>query len=380
MRTTADAIRSMPRSGIREIFDRANRLPDAIHLEMGEPNFPTPQHISDAAAAAVSAGFTKYTPNAGFIELREAVAKKLLRANGIVADADQVAISAGGISGLFSTMVALCNPGEEVLTFGPAWPNYRMIATLLGLTLVQVPGSGVGVDLEALEAALTPATSAVIVNSPSNPTGAVLGTDDMAALVGWAEGHDLWVISDEVYDEMVFEGVAASPFNATTSGSVVSIFSMSKTYSMTGWRVGYTVADRAVSPLIEKSLEPTISCANAPAQRAAIAALAGDQSCVAAMRDAYRARRDVVMAILDAAAVPHLKPRGAFYLWIDISGSGLDSTTFASELLDEEQVALTPGIAFGDFCDDHVRISLASPPELLVDGVERLVAKLQRST
>lgn len=369
----------MPRSGIREIFDRANRLPDAIHLEMGEPNFPTPQHINDAAAAAVAAGFTKYTPNAGFSDLREAVAAKLLRVNGIAADADQIAICAGGISGLFSTMVALCNPGEEILSFGPAWPNYRMIATLLGLTFVQAPGSGVGIDIEMLEAARTPATSAVIVNSPSNPTGAVLGADDIDALVTWAEAHDLWVISDEVYDELVFEGRAVSPFNAATRGSVVSVFSMSKTYSMTGWRVGYTVADPAVSPLIEKSLEPTISCANAPAQRAAIAALTGDQDCVAEMRDAYRSRRDAVISILDAGSIPHVEPAGAFYLWIDISGSGRDSTTFASELLDEERVALTPGIAFGAFCDDYVRISLASPPELLVTGAERLVDKLRRS-
>jgi aspartate/methionine/tyrosine aminotransferase len=367
----------MPRSGIREIFDTASRLPHAIHLEMGEPDFTTPAHIRAAAIDALEAGYTRYTPNAGIPALRTAAATKLQRVNGIEADPSQVTITVGGVGGLYSSLVALCNPGDEVLLVGPSWPNYRMIATLLDLRFTQLPlgtSRGERPTVDALEAARTADTKVLLVNSPANPTGQVLTRDELTAMVGWVEEHGLWMLSDEVYDQISYDGVASSPYPLSSTGAVVSVFSMSKTYAMTGWRIGYVVASPEVAPLIEKTLEPTVSCANAAAQVAAIAALDGPQDCVAEMRAAYRARRDDAVSRLTAARVPHTPPEGAFYLWIDISASGLDSLTFARTLLDRHAVAVTPGVAFGPDYDDHVRVSLASAPDDLATGLEALVS------
>jgi aspartate/methionine/tyrosine aminotransferase len=372
----------MHRSGIREIFDRASKLPGAIHLEMGEPNFTTPEHVRAAAAAALEAGFTRYTPNAGIPALRTAAAAKLRRVNGIEADPSQITITVGGVGGLYSSLVALCNPGDEVVVIGPSWPNYRMIATLLGLRLVQVPlftSRGERPSVDALDAVVTPATRVVLVNSPANPTGQVLTRAELQSLVSWVDERQLWMLSDEVYDEISYDGVADSPYPLSASGSVVSVFSMSKTYAMTGWRIGYVVAPPELAPQIEKTLEPTVSCANAAAQMAAVAALEGPQDCVVEMRDAYRKRRDIAVAQLTAADLGHTRPDGAFYLWIDVSTSGLDSLEFARTLLDRSSVAVTPGVAFGAEYDDHVRVSLASAPSDLAVGIDALIALAVRS-
>ena len=376
MRSLSRPIGSMPRSGIREIFDRASRIPNAIHLEMGEPDFSTPEHIRDAAAAALAAGYTRYTPNAGLPELRRAAADKLRRVNGIELPPEQVVVTIGGVGGLYSSLLALCNPGDEVILLGPAWPNYRMIATLLDLSIVQLPmpdDRDPSRLTEMLDEVRNDATQVLLINSPTNPTGAMLSADELAALVAWVDANDVWLLSDEVYDEMTFDRPSVSPFPMSERSSVVSVFSMSKTYAMTGWRVGYVAVPQSVGAMVEKTLEPTVSCANAAAQMAAVAALDGPQDCVAAMRDAYRARRDMATGLLEAAGVGHRRPDGAFYLWVDVSSSGLDSVAFAKELLERHEVALTPGVAFGAAYDDRVRISLATAEPLLRSGVERMI-------
>ncbi len=355
-------------------------MPSAIHLEMGEPDFATPAHIRQAAAQALEEGYTKYTANAGLPELRSAARAKVARVNDIDAPTSQVTICPGAIHGVFGTLAATCNPGDEVLVAGPAWPNYRMIATLLGLTFVQLPWD-TSIEqpwpsIGELDAHRTRRTKALIVNSPANPTGVVLDAATVAAIVDWAREYGVWVVSDEVYDEITFEEPATSAYPLAPDDHVVSVFSFSKTYSMTGWRLGYTVAPSRLAPLIQKTLEPTVSCSNAAAQRAGIAALDGPQDCVVAMREAYRHRRDLATTILSDAGIPFVRPQGAFYLWVDVSGSGRDGTAFADHLLDRYEVAVTPGIAFGPFCGDHVRISLASEEGLLVDGVKRVVAAI----
>jgi aspartate/methionine/tyrosine aminotransferase len=351
-------------------------MPHAVHLEMGEPDFTTPAHIRAAAMAALADGYTRYTPNAGIPELRQAAAAKLRRVNGIDADPSQVTVTVGGVGGLYASMVALTNPGDEVLLVGPSWPNYRMIATLLGLRLTQLPlhtSRGERPAIAALEEALTPSTKVLLVNSPTNPTGQVLTREELGAMVAWVDERGLWMLADEVYDQIAFDGVAASPYPLSEAGSVVSVFSMSKTYAMTGWRVGYVVASPSVGPLIEKTLEPIVSCANAVAQMAAAAALDGPQDCVADMCSAYRTRRDAAVATLKAAGVRHTVPDGAFYLWIDVSPSGFDSLRFARSLLDRHAVAVTPGVAFGADYDDHIRIALAAAPADLAVGLEAIV-------
>lgn len=377
----SQSIRQMERSGIREIFDLANTIPDAIHLEMGEPNFPTPPHVIEAAAAAAHAGRTKYTPNAGIPELRAAVAHKVSHRNGLRADAEQIVITPGAIAALYGTLLALCDPGDEILIPDPAWPNYRMIAALQGLHVSTYPllDADGGFDLDAFERSISPRTAAVIVNSPTNPTGTMLDDRSIRAVVEIAASKDIWIISDEVYDEMVFDRPVASSV-ATVGGAdnVVSIYSFSKTYAMTGWRVGYAVAPPDLVPFIVKTQEPITACVNAPAQIAALAALDGPQSCVAEMRDAYRDRRDRVVDLLEAAGVPHVRPAATFYVWVDISASGLNGQEFARRLLVDRHVAVTPGAAFGPAGSNHVRLSLATAPTDLYSGVLILADEVTR--
>ena len=381
MREPSNAIVRMKRSGIREIFDRANQIPDAIHLEMGEPDFPTPHHIRDAASRAADEGHTKYTPNAGIAELREAAAEKVGRLNGFEATPGQVVVTPGAIASLYGTVMALCNRGDEILISDPAWPNYAMLAGLQDVSIVRYPmrpEDAMQPRAELIEPLITDKTRILLVNSPCNPTGTVVDRDHMSDLLQLAEEHDLWLISDEVYDEMVFDGgTAISPATLGSQDRIISIYSFSKTYAMTGWRVGYAISPPDLAPFLTKTQEPVTACVNAPAQMAAVAALRGPQDCVAEMREAYEFRRNGVMEILDGAGVPHVRPSGAFYMWIDISGSGTNATDFAWRLLEDQHVAVTPGGAFGPESDGFVRVSLASAADLLNEGTNRLVTALQ---
>lgn len=367
----------MKRSGIREIFDRANAIPEAIHLEMGEPDFQTPRHIREAAARAADAGFTKYTPNAGIMELREAIAAKVNLRNGIDADSNQVIVTPGAIAALHGTMLALCDPGDEILLSDPAWPNYRMLCDLLGLDTLYyqlLPEDDMQPTAERIEPLITTETKLIVINSPSNPTGSVIDQRHLDEVLRLAEEYDLWVVSDEVYDEIVFDGGAAPSAAASASAErVISVFSFSKTYAMTGWRVGYAVTPADITSFVVKTQEPTTACVNAPAQMAALEALQGPQDCVREMRDSYQERRDDVMEILDAAGMSYVRPSGAFYMWIDVSAAGLSDIDFARRLLTDRQVAVTPGSAFGPASGDFVRVSLASDASVLRKGVERLV-------
>jgi aspartate/methionine/tyrosine aminotransferase len=366
----------MGRSGIREVFDLANTIPAAIHLEMGEPDFPTPAHVVEAAHRAGLSGITKYTPNAGIPELREALAHKISTRNGFDADADGVVVTPGAIAAIFSSFLALCDPGDEVLIPDPGWPNYAMIATMQHLNAVGYPmgfDQGFKPDPEGIERLITPRTKAILINSPSNPTGVTLETSDLAALLDVAAQHDLWVLSDEVYDEIVFDRpVAPAAVAQGHAERVVTVWSFSKTYSMTGWRVGYALAPDSMSALLIKTQEPTTACVNGPAQMAALEAVTGPQTVVAEMVAEYRTRRDAVVSILEEAAIPHAVPSGAFYLWIDVSGAGLASSEFCRRLLLERKVAVTPGSAFGDSGEGFVRVSLATEVGQLTEGVGRL--------
>ena len=377
MKSPSLAITNMKRSGIREIFDLANTIPDAIHLEMGEPDFHTPINIREAAARAADAGFTNYTPNAGIPDLREAIATKVQQRNKIDATSDQVIVTPGAIAALHGTMLALCNSGDEILLSDPGWPNYRMLSDLLGLKTVYyplLPEDGMQPKAERVERLITKRTKLIVINSPSNPTGAVIDQKHLDELLQLAEDHDLWLVSDEVYDEIVFDGGTAPSAAASQSAErVVSVFSFSKTYAMTGWRVGYAVAPRDIAPFVVKTQEPTTACVNAPAQMAALEALQGPQDCVLKMRTAYEARRNDILEVLDSSEIRYVRPSGAFYLWIDVSNAGLSDVDFTRRLLVERGVAVTPGSAFGPASGRFVRVSLASVPSELRKGVERVV-------
>jgi aspartate/methionine/tyrosine aminotransferase len=364
-------------SAFRDMNARAAAIPGAIRLELGDPDFVTPSHIVDAAREAALAGFTKYTLPAGLPSLRELIAAKLRERNGLERSAAEIVVTAGACGALFTTMLALLEPGDEVLLPDPGWPNYPPIVEAVRARVAYYPlelRAGGLPDLGALEARITPSARAIVVNSPGNPSGSVFDRQTLDALLAIADRHTLWVISDEAYEDVVFEGEHVG----AAGNRVVSIFSFSKSYAMTGWRVGYAVApDADTAARIARAQEPVLWSVSSVSQKAAEAALAGPQDCVREMREAYRARRNAALARLDAAAVGYVRPSGAFYLMVDVSGAG-DDVDFARRLLEEEHVAVVPGQAFGPTGAGFARISLSVAPDALAEGIERLVRLLAR--
>jgi aspartate/methionine/tyrosine aminotransferase len=374
MKPLAQTATAMPGSGIREIVHLALTMPDVIRLEVGEPNFPTPPHIVKAAHQAANEGFTKYGPSSGLYSLRELLAERVSRMDGYPVTPAQVNVSVGGVQGILAALSALLNPGDEVLIPDPAWPNYEMAILLREGTPVHYPlyiEQGFVPRPEDIEPLITARTKLLIINSPSNPTGAVFPRETIEGLVALAQRYDLYLLSDEVYDELIFEGEHVSPalYDAERT---IAIYAFSKTYAMTGWRVGYVVANDELSKTIMKIQEPMISCVASPMQKAAEAALTGPQDCIREMRDSYRERRDAVVELLKQEGYYVYTPRGAFYIMVDVSDAGVDSRQFALNLLETCRVAVAPGTAFGNLGDHFVRISLATEQNLLLEGVQRM--------
>jgi aspartate aminotransferase/aminotransferase len=373
----------MPRSGIREILDLANTLPDVIHLEIGEPDFATPEHIMAAAHDAMHAGFTRYTANAGMVSLRQAIATKLAKDNRIAATPEQIVVSHGSMGGLALAFLALLEPGDELLVPDPGWPNYSMMARSRGITARPYPllrKMGFQPDFAALDSVLTPKTKVLVMNSPSNPTGAVFAEDTVMSLVQFAHRHDLYIVSDEAYEHIVFEGTHISPGAYDPDGRVISVFSMSKSYAMTGWRIGYVAARSEIAALIAKLQEAYYACACSISQKAAEAALTQDQGCVAKMRNAYLERRTLAVSIVERHGIDFFTPQGAFYLLVNITKCDMDSYEFARTLLKEKKVAVAPGATFGSGAEGYVRVSLTASPELIEAGIESLCQFIHHHT
>jgi aspartate aminotransferase/aminotransferase len=353
----------MQGSGIRQIMNLAFTMEDVCHVEVGEPDFPTPPHIVEAAHRAALEGYTRYTASAGMASLREALAEKIRRDDGINVTPDHITVTCGAVSGLLATMAALVNAGDEVLLPGPGWPNCDMMVQTLNATPVfydLVPEAGFLPDLDRLAAQIGPRTKAILINSPSNPTGAVFPAETVQGIMRLAEQHDLWVIADEVYEKIVFDGEHVSPARFDQDGRVIRVFSFSKTYAMTGWRVGYVVTPPPVTEIVNKLQEPFISCACSVSQKAAEAAVLGPQDCVEEMRRAYHRRRDMVMEILQRDGMFTYVPRGAFYAMVDISRATDDTYGFARHLLLERKVAVAPGEAFGPSGRGFIRVALCA--------------------
>ena len=374
MRPLSATATALPESGIRRITTLAVGLPDALRLEMGEPDFPTPPHICEAADRAARDGFTRYTVSQGLLSLREAMSAKLKRVNGLEVPPARIVATNGALSGLFTTCLALLEPGDEMLIPDPGWPNWEMMIQAAGGVAVRYPtpaAAGFLPDPDALDALVSPRTKGIILNSPSNPTGAVMPGELVGRMVAFARRHDLWVISDECYDECVFEGEHVSAARFDTDGRVISLFSCSKTYAMTGWRVGYIAAPEGAIGVLAKLQQPVLENICSVAQKAAEAALTGPQDCVGTMRDRYRARRDLAVGIMRAAGRDVHPPQGAFYLMVDV---GTDDTYgFCLDLLERRRVAVAPGETFGPGGRRLVRVALCASEEAIRTGLERIL-------
>jgi len=374
----------MLHSGIREVANEALRRPGTIRLDVGQPDFPTPQHVKDAGKRAIDENKTFYTHTQGLLSLREKLVDKLGRVNGITATPEAIASGPGGVGAIAATFAAILERGDEVLLPDPGWPNYRMMLPWLGARAVFYPcppSAGFQPDLDALERLFTPRTKVLVVNSPNNPTGAVYPASTIATMIELAQRHNVWLLSDECYDQIVLDGTWTSPAHiAPGEPRIATAFTFSKTYSMTGWRLGYVTGSVELIDTVTKVLESNSSCVSTITQVAAEAALVGPQDCVGEMVAAYRRRRDLVVGILRDAELLIAEPAGAFYIMADVSPAGLPAREFAFTFLRERGVSVAPGTAFGQVARDTVRISLASSDPDLQEGVGRLADFVHRGT
>ncbi len=354
---------------------------DIVHLEIGEPDFETPPHIVEAAYRALKDGQTHYCPSAGIMELREACAASLSATRGVEVRPDRVLIANGAKPFLFFTILAVANPGDEIVYPDPGFPIYESAIRWAGATPIALPlreERDFSFDPAELEARLSPRTKLVILNSPQNPTGGVVPAADLAEAARLIERTSAWVLSDEVYERLLYEGEFASI--ASLPGLLertVLLDGFSKTYAMTGWRCGYAaVPEPLVEPLVRFFVNST-SCVPPFVQHAGIAALTGPQDAVEAMVAEFRRRRDLVVAGLDALpGVSCRTPRGAFYAFPNVSGVPLPADRLAARLLDEAGVALLPGSAFGEVGRDNLRLSYATSTENLERALARMRALL----
>ena len=370
-------IQSMQRSGIRRIMDSATS-PDILHLEVGQPDFPTPEPAIRAACEAASEKkglYTRYTPNMGYLSLRRSLTKKLKEENNIITTENQILVTPGANYGIMIVFSVLLNKGDEVLVPDPGYVNYTHLPPQYGGVVARYPlhaHDGFVHRIEAIAENITPKTKVIVHNSPSNPTGSVCSELYVKKLVEIARSHNLYILSDETYEHIVFDGKHFSPAQYDTDGRVVSIFSFSKSYAMTGWRVGYIVSNELISGALVKQQELYVSCAPSISQIAAEAALGVDHQHINKMVEHYRRRRDIAMDILKKHRLHSYTPQGAFYVLIDISSTGMDSDTFADSLLSDQQVALAPGATFGPTAGKYVRVSLAADDKVVADGLEKV--------
>ena len=368
-----------PHSGIRRMADLAATIDDPIQLGGGDPNFTTPQHIIDGAAERSTAGSTGYAPGEGFLELREAIVDKLRRVNNVTASPDEVCVTTGACGALFTSLTLAVEPGSDVLLPDPGWSNYAAQVHVLGARAVPYAvdaSTGWRLDPAVVEAAITPQTSALVLNSPGNPTGVVFDPDDLVAVAELAAGRGVAVISDEAYDEVVFDTEPFSVASRVQSDQLLTIYSFSKTYAMTGWRIGYAVGPADFVSELSLLQEPVVSSAATISMHGALVALQGPQQCVGEMVSAYAERRRRATALLDSEQVGYVEPGGSFFVMVDIRDSGLDSWSFATRLVERHRVVVVPGLAFGQGGEGFVRVSLAAEPEAILEGLARVAETL----
>ena len=349
---------------------------EIINLAGGEPDFDTPESVKSAAIRAIQEGFTKYTPTTGLPELKSAIAASLRRHQGLVYEPSQIAVTCGAKQAVYNTLQVLVQPSDEVLIPSPYWVSYPEMVRLAGARPIEVrtdPEEGFRLSAQQVEKASTEHTRVLILNSPSNPTGAVLDQKRLREIAEVALRRKWWVLSDEIYSRLSYEGPARSiaAVSPQILQQTVVIDGVSKTYAMTGWRIGYLAGPLEVVEATGRLQDHSTSNPTSISQKAALAALTGADGEVVQMAQEFKKRRDLLVEGL--RQIPKLSlvpPHGAFYGFIDVSACGLDSTRFCEKALEEQQIALIPGVGFG--WDSHVRLSFCLKTELLTEGLIRL--------
>ncbi len=349
-----------------------------IHLQIGEPDFDTPANVRAAAKRALDEGATHYAPFAGIPALRSAIAEDVAKRKGVTVDPKQCFVTVGGKGVMLYAILGLVDPGDEVLVPDPGYPIYELLTRFVGATPVPIPirmENDFRLDVDELASLITPRTSVLFINSPANPTGGVLTRSDLERIAELAVEHDLWVVSDEIYGRILYDGhehvsIASLPGMAERT---IILDGFSKTFAMTGWRLGYAVVPESLIPTYAQLLINTISCAPTFAQIGAVEALVGQQDDVDAMVVEFKARRDLVVAGLnEIKGIRCATPVGAFYAFPSIAGTGLSGAELAERLLHEAGVCVLAGTAFGGVGTEHIRISYANSRENLTEALGRI--------
>jgi aspartate aminotransferase len=349
-----------------------------IYLQIGEPDFDTPEHVREAAKQALDEGETHYAPFAGIPSLREAIAADVTARKGFAADPSQVFVTVGGKGVMLYAILGLVDPGDEVLVPDPGYPIYESLVRFVGATPVPIPirmANEFRLDIDELRSLITARTRGLVINSPANPTGGVLTRADLEAIADLAIEHDLWVLADEIYGRILYddaEHVSIASLAGMAERTIV-LDGFSKTFAMTGWRLGYAVVPPSLRDTYSQLIINTVSCAPTFAQVGAVEALTGPQTDVEAMVREFKVRRDLVVDGLNAIeGIECRRPLGAFYAFPSIAGTGLSGAEMADRLLHEAGVCVLPGSAFGGFGGDHLRISYAASQANLAEALGRI--------
>lgn len=379
----SNRVQQIPPSGIRRFFDIAATMDNVISLGIGEPDFITPEPILEAGIASMKAGHTHYTSNSGTIELRTAISQHLARLYGVEYDpALEILVTVGVSEAMYLALTAILNPGDEVIVPQPCFVAYTAEVSLAGGTPVPIATrveNNFQVTAQEIEAAITRRTKALLIGYPSNPTGAVLERQTLEEIAKVVQKHDILVISDEIYDRLVygFEHVCFASLPGMWERTIL-LGGFSKAYAMTGWRLGYTAAPPEILSAMNKVHQYTIMSAPTMAQEAALVALKEGEEAIEEMRQRYDRRRRLIVDGLNSLGLKCFEPRGAFYAFPSVRGSGMDDAEFAELLLDEERVAVIPGRAFGIGGAGYVRCSYATAYEKIEKALERLARFVQR--
>lgn len=375
----SDNTKKIEHSKIRKMFNKALEYENPISFTIGEPDFTASEEIVEAACKAIREGKSKYSENAGIMPLRKAVSDYLRKEINVeYSPKNEIVITTGAMGGIFQALKVLLNPGDEVIVNEPCWTNYiQQIQMCEGIPVSVCCDldNGFSLDIEKIEAAVTDRTRAIIINSPCNPTGAVLDKEVLQKLADLAKKHDLLVISDEVYKHIIFDDVeftSIASFEGMKERTLV-MDSFSKTFAMTGFRVGYVAGPEFLISQITKLQENICACVAMPSQYAAVAALEGSRQHLDMMVNSYKERRDYVYnRIKEMPLVKYEKSKGTFYAFFSIKETGMSSEEFAIKLLEEKQVVVVPGDAFGEYGEGYVRLSYASSMESLEKGLDAM--------
>ncbi len=343
-----------------------------LNFSLGEPDFKTPGHICEAAKRALDFGYTHYTSSAGISELREAIAGKIREENEVDVSAENVIVTPGAKQAIYELMMSVLDDGDEVILLDPAWVTFESAVKLAGGNPKWVKRLEEEVNYESLESAVSENTKLIVINSPNNPAGYVLSETEQKEIAEFAVDHDLLVLSDEIYEKIIYgrKHVSIASFDGMQARTVI-INGFSKTYAMTGWRIGYAVAPAEISKGMLKIQQHSVSCAPSIAQSAALTALSSPQDCVNEMVEQFKRRRDVIVKRLNEIGLRCLNPEGAFYAFVNTSNHGND-VEFTERLLKEAYIVVTPGSAFGLAGKNYVRFSFAASIEDILEGMGRI--------